>query len=299
MSVHKIEDLISLDKFKLTLDSVAKATGMNLCVLDVLGNVVIFPCNDAIFCKCARQNPELRQKCLAAASHAAFESARNKKTHFYKCFFGLMDFAVPLFYKGEYLGAICGGSTRADVPTGTLDYLYSELSLDDYPELKKIYDNMPCIEAERYVEMAHLIEKLADYINQFGILMELEEHSSEKGTNLNKLQPALKYIDKHYKDEISVNELASLCYVSTTYFSRLFSRTVGTPLSTYILNLRIKKAKELLQNQGIKIQSVAAEVGYEDPSYFIRKFKQVTGLTPTEYQTMIASDRHTETKLKL
>ena len=58
------------------------------------------------------------------------------------------------------------------------------------------------------------------------------------------------------------------------------------PLSQYILNLRIAKAKELLQNKGIKIQSVAQAVGYDDPAYFVRKFKQATGVTPTEYQTM-------------
>lgn len=291
LTPHKLEDLVSLDKLTLTLDSVAKATGMNLCVLDTLGNIIVYPCNDAFFCKCARNDPSVRQACLAAAGHAAFEAARVGKIHYYKCYYGLIDFAVPLFYKGEYLGAICGGSTRTDISDDKLNYIYNPIPLDNKPELKKIFDNMPIIEEERFIEMSKLVSKLADYVNHFGILVELENHSMKTATNYNKLQPALRYIEQNYKSHISINDLAALCMVSPTYFSRLFSQTMKTTLSQHILIMRISKAKELLQNGSVKIQSVAREVGYDDPAYFIRKFKQVTGLTPSEYQTMSSSER--------
>lgn len=291
MTSHRLEEIVSLDKLTLTLDSVAKATGMNLCVLDTLGNIIIYPCNDAIFCKCARQDPAIRTACLAAASHASFEAARRGKTHYYKCTYGLIDFSVPLFYKGEHIGAICGGSTRSNISDDKLDYIYAPISLENHPELKKIYDNMPQVEEERFLEMSKLVSKLADYINHFGILLELEDHSTKTASNYNKLQPALRYIEQHYKSQITIHELAALCMVSPTYFSRLFSQTMKTTLSQYILSMRISKAKELLKNRSIKIQAVAAEVGYDDPAYFIRKFKQVTGLTPSEYQAMSSSER--------
>lgn len=281
-----IEQLIPIDRLSLTLDAVAKATGINLCVLDVLGNVVVYPRNDAPFCACARQDPALRSRCLTAAGHAAFESARKRGLHVYKCFFGLVDFAVPLFIQGDYVGAICGGSARASLPEEAFDYTYGHLAIEDFPELKKIYDAMPVIEADQFLSSAKLMLKLAKYIEHLEFFAELESETIGKGNNLNKLHPALKYIERHFASPLRIDLLAKLCTLTPTYFSRLFTKTMGMPLSQYILNLRIAKAKELLQNKGIKIQSVAQAVGYDDPAYFVRKFKQATGVTPTEYQTM-------------
>ena len=65
----------------------------------------------------------------------------------------------------------------------------------------------------------------------------------------------------------------------------LYRTIVGSTVSQFILEKRIIKAKELLRNKGMKIQAVAEEVGYDDPAYFVRKFKQVTGVTPSAYQS--------------
>ena len=52
----------------------------------------------------------------------------------------------------------------------------------------------------------------------------------------------------------------------------------------YITEVRVKKAKEMLSDPAIKIRAVANAVGYDDPAYFMRVFKKLTGVTPTEYQ---------------
>lgn len=284
MSKYNLKDIIPLDRLKFILDSISKSTGMNITVLDSIGNILIYPTNDSPLCKCARRDPAICQKCLTLAGHAAFESGRRKSEHVYKCDFGLMDFAVPIYYKDEFIASICGGSIRCDIPHELLNYTHYELSLDNYPELKKIYDNLPQIEPERFLEMINLIKQIAAYIENYGKIIDFDQSTINKATGLNRLQPALDYIHKNYKSEISLHKLASLCCVSSDYFSRLFTKTLNTTLSRYILNFRIAKAKELLQNKSIKISYVAAEVGYDDPSYFVRKFKQITGLTPSEYQ---------------
>lgn len=281
----KISKIAPLDKLKIILDSIAKATGMNLCVLDTVGNVVVYPCNDALFCKTARLDPELRKKCLTAAAHSAFESARSKKTLVYKCFFGLTDFSVPLYYKGEYIGAICGGSARCDMDKSRYDYQQPLLQLDDYPSLKKIYEGMSDVGEERFFSMIKVVENLVDYINHHGLMSTIKQVDAKKATGLNKLQPALQYIENNYKENIRIADLAAMCYINETYFSRLFSTIVGSTVSQFILEKRIIKAKELLRNKGMKIQAVAEEVGYDDPAYFVRKFKQVTGVTPSAYQS--------------
>ena len=280
----KISKIAPLDKLKIILDSIAKATGMNLCVLDTVGNVVVYPCNDALFCKTARLDPELRKKCLTAAAHSAFESARSKKTLVYKCFFGLTDFSVPLYYKGEYIGAICGGSARCGLAEDRYDYCQPLMSMDEYPELKEIFNAMPELGEEKYFSIVHLVENLVEYINQNGLMSTMKKLDAKKATGLNKLQPAIQYIENNYTENIKISDLASMCFINETYFSRLFSTTVGSTVSQFILEKRILKAKELLKNKGMKIQAVAEEVGYDDPAYFVRKFKQVTGVVPSVYQ---------------
>lgn len=287
MPDKKLIKIAPLDKLKIILDSMAKATGVNLCVLDTVGNVVVYPCNDSYFCKTARLNPELRKRCLTAAAHSAFESARERKTLIYKCFFGLTDFSVPLYYKGEYIGAICGGSARCDLEIERYDYQQPLLNMDDYPELKEIFNAMPDLGEEKYFSIVHLVENLVEYINQNGLMSTMKKLDAKKATGLNKLQPAIQYIENNYKENIKIADLAAMCYINETYFSRLFSTTVGSTVSQFILEKRILKAKELLRNKGMKIQAVAEEVGYDDPAYFVRKFKQVTGVTPSAYQSSV------------
>ena len=65
----------------------------------------------------------------------------------------------------------------------------------------------------------------------------------------------------------------------------------GKTVPQYVTEVRIKKAKELLSDPSLKIRAVANAVGYDDPAYFMRKFKQVTGVTPTEYQLSQKSRR--------
>ena len=104
-------------------------------------------------------------------------------------------------------------------------------------------------------------------------------------------EEALKYIECNYREKISVQTLAFMCYVTPDYFSRLFSSATGKTVPQYVTEVRIKKAKELLSDPSLKIRAVANAVGYDDPAYFMRKFKQVTGVTPTEYQLSQKSRR--------
>ena len=284
MNDAQISQITPLDKLKIILDSIAKATGMNLCVLDNIGNIVVKPCNDALFCKTARLNPELKKQCLTVAAHSTFESARGRRSHIYKCNFGLTDFSVPLYYKGMYIGAICGGSAKCDLDESQYDYVMPSRDLSDHPELETIFNDMHVVEGERFIAMVQVIENLVEDINANGLTIAMQKADAKKATGLNKLQPAIQYIENNYKKEIKISDLAATCFMNETYFSRLFSLTVGTTVSKYILEKRIGKAKELLKNKGMKVQAVAEEVGYSDPAYFVRKFKQVTGITPSAYQ---------------
>ncbi len=98
------------------------------------------------------------------------------------------------------------------------------------------------------------------------------------------LKPALDYIDKYYTRNISLNNMASLCNISTSYFSKLFRRTIGDNFSNHINRIRINKARELLETTDIPITNIALDLGFEDSGYFIKVFKKFQGVTPSKFR---------------
>lgn len=90
------------------------------------------------------------------------------------------------------------------------------------------------------------------------------------------------YIQAHYAANISLAELAAITGFSQFYFVRAFQKHVGVPPHTYQILVRIQKAKELLL-KGHPLSSIALELGFTDQSHFIRHFKRVVGVTPTQF----------------
>ena len=126
------KDDVSLSRIKAVLTSLAKAGEINLCVLDVLGNPIIYPTNDCALCKCVRESARGRAQCIKYASHSVLEAMREKRTYFYVCPFGLVDFVTPIFYDGEFLGAVCGGQVRSAEAAARADFVYPFFGRNEY-----------------------------------------------------------------------------------------------------------------------------------------------------------------------
>lgn len=101
------------------------------------------------------------------------------------------------------------------------------------------------------------------------------------------IQPAVNYIHKEYTGElISVPYLAKLCGISEPYFRRVFLKVHGTSPLKYINNLKITRAKELLDSNMYAVNQVSIMSGYNDDAYFSREFKKSTGFSPVEYSSI-------------
>lgn len=93
------------------------------------------------------------------------------------------------------------------------------------------------------------------------------------------------YIYSHLHFRITIKELAEYLDISESYLSRLFLKEIGTPLSQYILDLKIEKAKNLLQYSDYNIIDIANYLAFSSQSHFIQVFQKKTGLTPHRYRT--------------
>lgn len=102
------------------------------------------------------------------------------------------------------------------------------------------------------------------------------------------VQQIMKYMEAHYREKISLDQIAENMYLSPFYISKLFKSETGDTPINYLISLRMEKAKELLdRNPVLSIQEAAAQVGYEDAYHFSKLFKKYYGLSPMYYKARI------------
>lgn len=95
------------------------------------------------------------------------------------------------------------------------------------------------------------------------------------------LYAAISHIDSHFRERIDEKGMAELCGMSTARFSRLFKQTCGIGFQDYVMRKRMQAAEELLLNSDIPVSSVGYMMGFKDPSYFARAFRQFFGYSPS------------------
>jgi two-component system, response regulator YesN len=92
------------------------------------------------------------------------------------------------------------------------------------------------------------------------------------------------YISKNYSRPLTLERFSALFFINPSYLSFLFKEKTGENLTDYINRERIEHAKLLLKNSNDKVYKVAKVLGYDNPKYFFRVFKKMTGYTPEEYR---------------
>ncbi len=96
-----------------------------------------------------------------------------------------------------------------------------------------------------------------------------------------------KYIQGHYAENLTLAVLSEIFYVCPPYLSRLFKKKTGINFVDYLTELRMKQAKKFLEKPNLMIYTVSEMVGYENPRYFSRLFKEAMGCTPQEYRNSV------------
>lgn len=111
----------------------------------------------------------------------------------------------------------------------------------------------------------------------------LVNKSGRVDRKLHLINNAKEYLQRHYTEEISLNEIANYVNLSPQHFCKIFKETTNSNYVEWVANLRISKAKELLNSSDKTIKEICYLVGYQDPNYFSRIFKKYVGVSPTDY----------------
>ncbi len=112
-----------------------------------------------------------------------------------------------------------------------------------------------------------------------------EDGSSSHATPLTlPIMEAVYYMESHYAEQLTIEEVAEAAGYSAAYFSRLFQSQLGKSYSEYLSYIRIKNVSRLLLNTDKSVTEIAIETGYQYPGNLSASFRQKTGLTPKQYR---------------
>jgi len=108
---------------------------------------------------------------------------------------------------------------------------------------------------------------------------------------------ALQYIEKHLTKNLTLESAANYMNISTHYFSKLFKSEVGENFIDYVTDKKVDRAKELIKDTDIPLNSIAFELGFNEANYFSKVFKKKTGITPSQYRKKVEEKKNEENQL--
>lgn len=318
-----LRTLLDIPQWEKVQDQLALLTGTAIITIDFKGTPITKHSCRTEFCSIIRENPIARKRCYRCDALAGLEAVRMGKPYIYLCHCGIVDVAVPVMVGERYLGAVMFGQVRLPQgdSEGRVKRLVSEISsIQEDPcsgrqDLMELYQRLPVMEYERIEQIAELIASMVDYIIQRHVRSRNEaelydwilrtgvespikvdervrpltsglEPSAQESPvpQSSAVYPAVCYIHTHPGQSLSMNEMADLCHLSPSYFSRLFHREVGESFTDYVNRQKIQLAKTQLRSTTKSISQISAELGYVNTSHFINLFKRYEGITPSVYR---------------
>lgn len=139
---------------------------------------------------------------------------------------------------------------------------------------------------ERIAECGSTEQVLECLLNQFATLIKQNMDDTDE-RNRKAVESIRAYVESHYADDLSMNDLTEKFHMSRTYISRLLKKYSGQSFLEYLTDVRFRHAEALIAENKYRQYEIAELVGYRDFGYYIKAFKKRYGITPNEYKKHI------------
>lgn len=123
-----------------------------------------------------------------------------------------------------------------------------------------------------------------DLLSEVENLLRTMSYHCKTSPHTDSLKFALNYIEKNFRNNIMLQDVADELNFSNAYLSKRFKKDLGTNFNKYLTQRRIDEAKNLLTHSRASINDIAFDIGYNEPNYFCKVFKKSEGVTPSEYR---------------
>ncbi len=301
-----------------------KTTGMTFSYSDLKskGDFEFFPAQErASFCKIIQSAPGGRKRCFQSDSWGTKRTREKGSPSIYRCHAGLIDATVPLVVKGEFIGTLLTGQVITEAPNEKHFNRIIEKtkgSKVDLDKLKKAYFELKVFPKETLEVAVQLLSFVANYIierenililqkkligqqkriiyerrekdrfkkrmEEIAVFLKSENQEADISYRQKIVEEVKSFIQKNYSHQIRLKEVAKICLLSPSYLCSLFKEEAGLTLHQYLFKIKMEKAKYLLEQSDFSIKQITFKVGYEDPNYFSRTFKDNIGFSPTRYR---------------
>ncbi|WP_270166521.1 helix-turn-helix transcriptional regulator [Paenibacillus sp. SYP-B4298] len=122
----------------------------------------------------------------------------------------------------------------------------------------------------------------AIFMEMLTLLLQWKAGANFNYDKVRKVEKAINFMTQSFQSRITLQEIADHVGISPSYLGGIFKEMIGTSPITYLLGIRLRKAKELLKD-GYSVTETAEQVGFNDIFYFSKSFKRFEGMTPSQY----------------
>lgn len=179
----------------------------------------------------------------------------------------------------------------AGAQTGFYDFEKMEHNIQVFlDQLEETYKNVIRTEESRIQRFKHIYmypnaleysDKLLDFVNTF---VEVINSQFDDYKNKQKIQMAIRYIQENYDKDLNMAVVSNHISMNYSLFSYVFKQYTGSNFVNYLKSLRMKEAKRLLEETDLRVNEISQRIGYDNEKHFMKTFKSVCGVSPSEYR---------------
>lgn len=255
-------------------------SGIRISIHDTEFNEIYsYPKESTPFCRRLQEDPLVHRDCLKNDADAFSRVKNSGEVYVYKCRRGLYEAVAPIYHYGTISGYLMMGQICDNAPD-TKDNIVSKA--------EKILGSRA--EAERLTATVKVIERsiIHSYINIMTVLAKYLTDTNKLFTPEKRLpQLIAEYINKNYSSKITLSILSQKFECCNATLTNSFKNEYNVSIMTYICNLRLNKAKEMLEKSRKSVKEISADCGFYDQNYFSKTFTKQYGCSPTDYRKTI------------
>lgn len=273
-----------LDGLRQLLESYHQISGVKVAVTFPDGsNPPISVGMDCVFCRRLKKDAHFLARCQANDA-AAFAFAMQGKTWIYRCHAGLYESVAPILSDGRPIACLMIGQIA---PLLSADAAETELCArlqghNELAELIEDYLSMPARSDEYLAASVRIMSACAGYIYLQNMISPMRSPLVARFRA---------YLEAHYAESLTLPQMAEAMDVCVTTLCTAIRAECGISPHTMLDACRMKQARRLLEQTDLPIGTVASNVGIGDYNYFSRKFKQIEGVTPSQFRRNCTSEK--------
>jgi len=186
MQEINLNEMIDINTLQIIQDRFSDATCFSAITVDIYGNPLTEYSNFTSFCQSMRKNKKFKDKCHECDAHGGVEAARKGEPQIYRCHAGLIDFAVPIKVKGQFVGTVLGGQVkldsekRVDVPSIT----NKKTAWESNEEFSDAYDQLQETNYKKIEAGAQLMHSMINHFIEKDIINYVQSKLNAKNVEL-------------------------------------------------------------------------------------------------------------------